>query len=127
MDGLIDWLFFLFVFFWTRCLQDFPRITTFLPGRTVEEVVRLYYAIQVCLEQLYCCCYHCHNAVVCIGLGQVSDPVRSGVDMYALWWKVDTWWMAHGKLSWCLGPLSWAWQAHCLWTRAAACYVVVSV
>lgn len=27
-------------------LQDFPRIATFLPGRTVEEVVRLYYAVQ---------------------------------------------------------------------------------
>ncbi|KAL4451554.1 hypothetical protein ABPG75_007216 [Micractinium tetrahymenae] len=26
--------------------KDFPRIATFLPGRTVEEVVRLYYAIQ---------------------------------------------------------------------------------
>ena len=29
------------------CPQDFPRIATFLPGRTVEEVVRLYYALQV--------------------------------------------------------------------------------
>lgn len=28
-------------------LQDFPKIATFLPGRTVQEVVRLYYAIQV--------------------------------------------------------------------------------
>ena len=31
------------------CPQDFPRIATFLPGRTVEEVVRLCYAIQVLL------------------------------------------------------------------------------
>lgn len=28
-------------------LQDFPKIATFLPGRSVQEVVRLYYAIQV--------------------------------------------------------------------------------
>lgn len=28
-------------------LKDFPKIATFLPGRTVQEVVRLYYAIQV--------------------------------------------------------------------------------
>lgn len=40
-------------------MQDFPKIATFLPGRTVQEVVRLYYAIQVrgsallCLPPLY--------------------------------------------------------------------------
>ncbi len=28
-------------------VQDFPKIATFLPGRTVQEVIRLYYAIQV--------------------------------------------------------------------------------
>ena len=42
------------------CPQDFPRIATFLPGRTVEEVIRLYYAIQVRqVARQYCGVLHC--------------------------------------------------------------------